>query len=588
MKTIYYILFSGLSTILILTSCTDPDWLETRALSFYAPENVYVDEDGFEALLITMRKDIKSEHYHGRSPIVNEYAMSDLGVPGAQSNGVVKDFPRVLTPAGDGDIHDYPGRLFNLAYNSIRSTNVLISRIDNIEWTDESVRNRLLAAGYFYRAYWYYRLVNSYGNVPFIGEEITGARLDFYTHSRWAILDKIQSDLEWAVQWLPATNDPGAETVGAANHLLSKVALANLDFDQAIQAATAVINGPYALMTERFGIDASDPNRNVIWDLHRTENINHSANTETIFSVIDRFEDPDGAKVANGHFLAQAYTPAWWHARVRDSEGNNGMVDSGPQYDTLFRGNGNSRPTPYYLYEIWDYENDIRRSDVNWVEWYEILYNNPNSVDYGKPVDRSNFAAPVDTFQHSYSFPNYIVFVPEQIPVTRPTGGNGDFYIFRLAETYLLRAEAHFWKGELSQAASDLNVVRQRAGALHVSAEDVDIDFIFDERARELFAEEPRHGEMVRVSYIMAQNNLNGYSLSNFSENNWFFDRTMAKNLFFQIELQWGAQSYRLAPHNALWPIPESVIAANTLGVINQNEGYTGSDKNQPPLETIE
>lgn len=62
----------------------------------------------------------------------------------------------------------------------------------------------------------------------------------------------------------------------------------------------------------------------------------------------------------------------------------------------------------------------------------------------------------------------------------------------------------------------------------------------------------------------------------------------MAKNLFFQIELQWGAQSYRLAPHNALWPIPESVIAANTLGVINQNEGYTGSDKNQPPLETIE
>src|SRR5690606_3684384 len=180
----------------ISISCTDPDWLDTKALSFYAPENVYVNAEGFEALIITMRKDIKSEHYHGRSPIVNEYAMSDLGVPGAQANSVVKDFPRVLTPAGDGDTHDFPGKLFNLAYNSIRSANVLISRIDNIDWEDQSVRNRILAAGYFYRAYWYYRLVNSYGDVPFIGEEITGAKLDFYTHSRWAILDKIQVDLE--------------------------------------------------------------------------------------------------------------------------------------------------------------------------------------------------------------------------------------------------------------------------------------------------------------------------------------------------------------------------------------------------------
>lgn len=588
MKSLHKSIYFGIFFILFANSCTDPEWLDTKALSFYAPENVYVNEQGFESLLITMRKDIKSEHYHGRSPIVNEYAMSDIGVPGAQSNRVVKDFPSVLTPAGDGGVHDFHSRLFDLAYNSIRSANVLVSRVDNIEWEDEAVRNRLLAAGYFYRSYWYYRLVNSYGNVPFIGEEITGAKLDFFTHSRWAILDKIQEDMEWAVEWLPETNDPGAETVGAGNHLLAKIALANMDYDRSIQAATDVINGPYELVTERFGIDASDPKRNVIWDLHRTENINHSANTETIFSVIDRFEDPEGAKVADGHFLAQAYTPAWWHSRVRDSEGNNGMIDSGPQYDTLFRGNGNARPTPYYLYRIWDFENDIRRSDINWVEWDELLYNNPASVDFGEPVNRSNFATPTDTFQHSYSFPNYIVFVPEQIQVTRPTGGNGDFYIFRLAETYLLRAEAYFWQGNLSEAASDLNIVRQRAGALPISENEVDIDFIFDERARELFAEEPRHGEMVRVSYIMAQGNMNGYSLDNFSDNNWFFDRTMDKNLFFQIELQWGSQSYRLAPYNALWPIPESVIAANTLGVINQNEGYSGAGNNQPPLETIE
>jgi hypothetical protein len=263
-------------------------------------------------------------------------------------------------------------------------------------------------------------------------------------------------------------------------------------------------------------------------------------------------------------------------------------VAAGLQYDTLFRGNGNTRATPYYLYEIWDYENDLRRSDVNWVEWYEIKYNNPSSVDFGKPIDRANYASAVDTFQHSFSFPHYKTFIPEKDPSADPRGGNGDAYIFRLAETYLLRAEANFWKGELSAAANDLNRVRQRAGALPITAGEVTLDFIFDERARELFTEAPRHSELVRASYIMARENINGYNLENFSQNNWFYDRVMAKNVFFQINLTWGQQSYRIAPHNVLWPIPETVITENTLGVINQNQGYSGTERNQPPLETIE
>lgn len=182
--------------VTILSSCSE-EWLEPKPLSFYAPENVYIDEAGFEALMVTMRKDIKSEFYSERGPISNEHAMSDLGVPGAQSNNVVKDFVQVLTPAGDGGSHNFPGKLFNLAYNSIRNANVMVSRIDNVNWETEEIRNRLMASAYFYRAYWYYRLVNSYGDVPFIGEEITGPKLDFFTHSRWTILDKIQEDLEW-------------------------------------------------------------------------------------------------------------------------------------------------------------------------------------------------------------------------------------------------------------------------------------------------------------------------------------------------------------------------------------------------------
>lgn len=585
MNTIYKFIGSAL-VIIGLQGCAGSDWLDPQPLSFYAPENVYIDAAGFEALLVTMRKNIKSEHYADRTTMVNEYAMSDLGVPGAQSNTVVKDFPRVLTPAGDGN-HNFHSRLFNGAYDYIRSANVLISRIDNVEWTDEAERNRILALGYFYRSYWYYRLVNAYGDVPYIQEETTEPKLDFYTHSRWAILERIQSEMEWAVQWMPEVSDPGGANRAAGQHLLSKIALANLDFDQAIASATAVINGPHALMTERFGIDADKSEYNVIWDLHRPENIYHSSNTETIFAVIDRFEDPEGAKT-DGNRLPRAYNPAWWHSRCRDSEGNAGMTASGPQYSLYFRGNGNVRLTPYYIYHIWDFDSDLRRSDINWVEWDEILYNNPNSVDFGKPVNRAYFANPVDTFQHSYSFPFYITYIPEQDPAVDPRGGNGDTYIFRLAETYLLRAEAYFWKNDLAAAAADINAVRTRAQALPVDPSQIDLDFIFDERARELFTESPRHGELIRVSYILAQQNRDGYSLEQFSSKNYFFDRVMRTNLFFQVNLQWGQQEYRLAPHNALWPIPESVITANTLGVINQNQGYFGAENNLPPLETIE
>src|SRR5699024_5009811 len=98
--------------------------------------------------------------------IVNEHAMSDVGVPLSLPSSVVKDFANRLTPSGDGGAHDFPGRLFNIAYSSIKTTNILISRIDNIGWEEEDKRNRLLAGAYFFRAYWYYRLINSYGDVP--------------------------------------------------------------------------------------------------------------------------------------------------------------------------------------------------------------------------------------------------------------------------------------------------------------------------------------------------------------------------------------------------------------------------------------
>jgi hypothetical protein len=65
--------------------------------------------------------------------------------------------------------------------------------------------------------------------------------------------------------------------------------------------------------------------------------------------------------------------------------------------------------------------------------------------------------------------------------------------VYRLAETYLIRAEAYYWKGQLGLAADDINTVRERSHALPITAADVTLDYIFAERARELYLEEMRH-----------------------------------------------------------------------------------------------
>lgn len=564
----------------------EADWLKPEPLSFFSPENVYTDRAGFESLLVTMRKDLRNENTGSMNYLIMETASSDLASPWSQL-----DFYN-LTP--NTDVYYRFLDMFPAIYKSIKNANVLISRIDDITWESQEDRNTLLAEAYWHRSYWYYRLVNSYGDVPFIGEEIAGAKLDFYTHSRWTILDKIKSDLEFAREWLPLKANPGAISKGAADHLLAKVYLANLEYDKAIEAATRVINGPYALMQHRFGIDADRSERNVIWDLHRPRNFNISANTETILATVDRFEAPPGARTG-GLYTMRHYNCQWFQPQVLDSEGKPGMVASGPMYDSLGRGNANVRLTHTYQYNIWNYKGttwqnttDLRRADINWVDIHELRYNNPNSVDYGKPIKIEYLAAAVDTFKHVYAMPHYIMYVPQDDPNAQPFGGHGDWYVFRLAETYLIRAEAYYWKNELALAAQDINAVRNRAKAIPIESNEVTIDFILDERARELFAEEPRHSELVRISYIMAKSGIGGYSLDNFSDKNFYFDRVMRYNNTYEKKIELLGNVANLAPFHVLWPIPSNVITANTMGVINQNIGYDGANQNVPPLTTID
>lgn len=581
--------------LLMLSSCSQ-DWLKPEPLSFYAPENVYVDEAGFESGLVNCRKEMNADNHGDRAVhfLALDFMYTDIACSIEQC-----DFTK-NTPSTVGS-RSALQNLFLRGYVYIKNANTIISRIDAITWSDPAVRNRILSEAYWFRAYWYYRLVNSYGDIPWIGEELTDAKLDYRSTSRWAILGQLQKDLEFAREWLPATPARlGNVPKGAANHLLAKIYLANGDFDKAIAATTEVINGPYALMKQRFGVDKGRAYYNLMWDLHRIQNKNAAENTETIYATVDRADQAPGTWWdLRGTFSMRHFGPSYW--RVLDATGNRATNWNTVSGDSLGSGDAAVRTNNYFIYSIWTGKNvvwnntpDLRRSNSNWIEMgtatAEIATVREGSPNLGEPLSKKYLASLADTVETWYSWPYYKTYTPT--PKTpywvQPHGGQGDWYIFRLAETYLLRAEAYYWKGQTGLAAADINTVRERAKAPLIAASDVTLDYIFDERARELYMEEPRHSEMVRVSFTLAKLGREGYSLSGIMAKNWYHDRVMRVNHFYKTpRFQIFGNTATLLPQHMLWPIPQSVITANTLGRINQNFGYDGAELNEPPLETI-
>lgn len=579
------ICLSIFSLMLILTSCSE-DWLEPEPRSFFAPENTFVDKAGFESLLLSSRKQLRHEYYGDNSAISTEYFLSDLAVNAGPEANKPHNLELQILPTGVAEASILFGNFsyWSLAWDGIKYANITISRIDNIEWQNEEDRNSILAEGYFHRAYWYYRLVHQFGDVPLILEEVTEPRLDFYSYTRESILKQMMKDMEYAVQWLPQDVLPGQINRAAGYHLLTKIYLSLREFDKAIEASSWVINNSgHSLMTSRFGAYANNPVYDVMWDLHQKEN--KSENQEGILVVQDKFllEGNQGG----GTQIMRNAVPAWWWTPVLDPSGARGVTDhpvlGQPLLDSLGRGIGRVRTANYYNYEIWNDPNDLRHSDVNWWSKDEFYYNDPSSEYYGEPFVKE---ALNDTIRTWYPFAYNKIYVQdeERAGSSDIRGGHSDWYIFRLAGTYLLRAEAYFWKGDLGSAAGDINTVRRRAQANEIGAGEVTIEEIFAERARELYMEEPRKTELTRAAYIMAQLGRDGYSLDNMSQDNWFYDMVMKHNIFYREEISYGANIYRILPYHVYWPIRQRSIEANTQGHINQNPGYPGSSTNIPPL----
>ena len=595
----YSLVLTALITVFSVTSCSE-DFLENEQLSFLTPENALNSASGMRAMLSRAHVNIRAEFYGDGLPLITENIFSEVAIEGTtDKSGPAQDLNLLIVP--DANLNSSNtnriGWYWERWYQNIKFANTVISRIDDATYADDEEKNAILGVAYFHRAYAYYRLTQQFGDVPFLLKEYTAPKLDFVSTARMTILTKIKADLDIAATTVPIDVNHGEISRGAVNHLLTKVNLAMGNFDAAISSATAVINGGYDLVRDRFGSDAGDASKDVIWDMHRPDN---KLNSESILMGISRigFEGDAGRTSA----MRQA-VPLWWRF-INTPDGANGMSDApGIEIDQVSaygRGIGRNRGVIYSTKEVWTDPNDLRHKEGNWIDMEDIVYNAPSlkangNSYYNEKLQLFTDAGVVlcsDTIRNWYGWPQYKLFIPDP-ESTKPSGGDSDWYIFRLAETYLLRAEAYIWKGDLTSAADDINEIRNRAGAADMLPADVNIGTLLDERVRELYYEEPRNTELTRMAFIFAQTGktaYNGqtYSLSNFHEKNFWYDRIMEKTDFYNKSVRTiHGDEYTMSPYHALFPVPAGPINANTQGRINQNLGYPGANNNQEPLTSI-
>ena len=609
---------------LVFNGCKS-EFLEPDNLSKYTPNQALTTPTAMKAVLASIPLNVRGEFYGDMAPIITEALFTDVAVDGTTDKSTqAQDLITRVTPDANLNSPDFNriGYYWDEQYKGIRNANTVITYIDNANYTNEAERNAILGSAYFFRAYFYYRLVHQFGDVPLLLKDLTAPKTDFYSTKREVILQKMKEDLEFAQQWVTDDVNKGEVTKGAVSHLLTKVNLALGKFDDAIASASAVINGGrYGLMTARFGSTATDgdPQHNVIWDLHRMDNKSLATNKEALFLVIDR--EDKGTPFAFGSQVMRNCVPMWHLNKVLTPYGTQAITDAVTAEFPLTlwygRGIGRYRGTPYSTQQIWTDNTDYRHAPGMWMNMTDLVYNNPalkNSRNpdekalYGKPlvpytsanVGSRFLKGSLDTIRHWFGWPHYKVFINQNNKLaidknwTPPRGINTDWYVFRLAETYLLRAEAYYWKGDLGLAMADINAVRARANAQLLSNSAlIDIGTILDERARELFYEEPRKTELTRIAYIFASTGkpaYNGktYNMTTFSDNNFLYDRVIEKNVFYREQVPTESNvNFKMAPYHVLWPIPASAQRFNTTGVINQNKGYTGYENNVAPLDKI-
>ena len=489
---------------LSISSCNeilteDPVSLATSD-SYYVTERGI--EDGLKASYTTLRRfygqqngffltvtgtDIFTNGFGGiaNNPDINNYSSNFLGTNSTVTN------------------------VWNALYVGVNQCNTVVSKIPDVTGISEERRKEVEAEARFLRALYYFHLVQQWGDVHFTLEETKGVETEANKTPAATIYENgILPDLEFAVENLPpSAGEQGRAFKGAAEAILARVHLTLGNWAAAEALASNVItNYDFELVTPYADL----------WD------INNDTNKEFIWSV-QFTEDPLLNGPGNSGHLYFIFDYTFNPAMVRD-------VENGRPFQRFLPTN--------YLFSLYDRDIDARWNGSFKTVWYAnisaeinghqvnpgdtaihiVMEPVPDEVKMAAPywiIDyKGNWIGDVNAYQEigtnqRRNYPSLLKFLDPLRPSTNETAGRRDFPVVRLAEMYLIASEAAWRQGEAGAAADYMNVLRSRAAIpgkeaeMLVDANDINLDFILEERARELVGEKHRWYDLKRTGTLL-------------------------------------------------------------------------------------
>lgn len=435
--------------------------------------------------------------------------------------------------------------IWSLCYSVINNSNILIDNLEqnSLPSVTEANKNKALGEAKFFRAYCYNMLATLFGDIPLQEHAVSSAKTDYTRTPLAQVNDFIIKDLIFGSDNLPDIDDVASNTGGKmyshankymAMQLLGEVYLRMNDGAKAEATLKKVISsGKFSLVKSRFGKDKSKDG-DYYHDMFIYGNQRRGqGNTEAIWT----FEVENPSTVTGG------YTGAPQHRRVWGAAYHNvsGMV----LCDSLGgRGLGRLRLSSWLTKSLYK-DGDIRNSKYNIHR--DFYYNDPKNAKFGQKIP---FQGADTLYWICPSTTKWYCFDEKD---TYGWASVKDWPMMRLGETYLLLAEAQFQQGHLEDAAGSINELRKRAYVNYpmqgeVFASDITLNFILDERARELIGEENRRMTLMRTKTLVNRAKLN-CDLKN--------------------------PITGLTDKNLLLPIPLSEIQLNKDAKLEQNPGYT-------------
>lgn len=402
--------------------------------------------------------------------------------------------------------------LWNHCYKALANINTFFETIDETPFANEEEKDQYKAEMKVMRSLFLWVITEMWGDtyLPRTTDEVEGmearrsTRADFYK--------EIIGGLEEAIEMLPdkRTSEFGRIDMPSAKGFLARMYLYNDQFDEAMAMASQVIDGGY-------GLELSTSLKD-LWD-------DNKRNKEFIWTT--EFVEDESFKQSSYY---------WQHFAM--------FIDrfAGVKTECGWTGYGGCGAVPslYYI-SLFNHDADLRWSDLHQWVW---LYNDPSDDTSAFPNMQQLYADtalylsidPISAEEKARMATRYTAFdvndlydskgVPTDRKTfigmtkfddnTRPgdmsTNSDRNYPVLRLAEMYLIRAEAKIrstTKPDLKGAAQDIMAIRQRAiksgheKEMTVTEKDMTVDFILDERGRELAGEFQRRLDLKRLGKLV-------------------------------------------------------------------------------------